>query len=71
MTLPHLRDFDEILKDHDSQQLLFFLETSDASQVTVRQACALESAAKISGRVVVVLLTSSVGPQLVLCIFFG
>ena len=69
MTLPHLRDFDEILKEHDSQNLLFFLETSDASQLTVRQSCALESAAKFSGRVVLLLMTSPVGQLLFLSFF--
>ena len=60
MSLPHLMDLDEMLKEQDSQNLIFFLETSDKSQVTVRQSCALESAAKFSGRVVVLLVTSPV-----------
>ena len=70
MTLPHLRDFDEILKEHDSQNLLFFLETSDASQLTVRQSCALESAAKFSGWTGVLLVTSPVGQPLFVSLFW-
>ena len=61
MSLTDLMDLDEILKEHDSKKLLFFLETSDKSQVTVRQSCALESAAKFSGRTVVLLMTTPVG----------
>ena len=61
MSLPDLMNLDQMLKDQDSQNLLFFLETSDKSQVTVRQSCALESAAKFSGRTVVLLMTTPVG----------
>ena len=71
MSLPNLMDLDEILKEQDSQNLLFFLETSDKSQVTVRQSCALESAAKFSGRVVLLLVTSPVGNFCSLFLFYA
>ena len=42
----------------DSHKLMFFLETSGSSALTIRQACALESAARKSGRKVFLLMTS-------------
>ena len=42
----------------DSHQLMYFLETSDKPGLTIRQACAVESAVRQSGRNVILLMTS-------------
>ena len=58
LTLPDLSMADHILQDLDHHHLAFLLETSGKSQLTVRQACAVESAARSSGRNVVLLMTA-------------
>jgi len=60
---PDLHVFDSILMNQQEDRLAFMLETSNTSEVTVRQACALESAAQFSGRTVILLVT---GKQLIL-----
>ena len=59
MFLPDLVKFDEILLARDSHKLMFFLETSDKPGLTIRQACAIESAEGRSGRSVILLMTSA------------
>ena len=58
LKLLNLFSIDELLLAEDSHKLMFFLETSGASSLTIRQACAVESAARISARKVFLLLTS-------------
>ena len=58
MKILNLFSIDELLLAEDSHKLMFFLETSGASSLTIRQACAVESAARISARKVFLLLTS-------------
>ena len=59
MFLPDLAQFDDILLESDYHKLMFFLETSDKPGLTIRQACAVESAIGASGRSVVLLMTSA------------
>ena len=59
MFLPDLSQFDDILLESDPHKLMFFLETSDKPSLTIRQACALESAEGRSGRSVILLMTSA------------
>ena len=61
--LPDMAEFDEMLLS-EANKFAFFLETSDSMEWTVRQACAVESATKHSGRRVVLLVTA---PHLVVC----
>ena len=61
--LPNMAEFDEMLLS-EANKFAFFLETSDSMEVTVRQACAVESAVKHSGRPVVLLVTA---PHLAAC----
>ena len=56
--LPNLETFDDLLLETDSHKLMFFLETSDKPGLTIRQACALESAEGMSGRNVILVMTS-------------
>ena len=58
LVLPDLSSLDSILLEMDHHHLSFLLETSGASQLTVRQACAVESAVRNSGRNVVLLMTA-------------
>ena len=56
--LTDLSEFDDILLEEDSHKLMFFLETSGKPGLTIRQACAMESAEGRSGRNVILLMTS-------------
>ena len=56
--LINLKQIDEMLIKLNSHKLMFFLETSGSSALTIRQACAVESAAQHSGRKVILLMTS-------------
>ena len=58
LELINLAQVDDLLMREDSHKLMFFLETSGSSALTIRQACALESAARKSGRKVFLLMTS-------------
>ena len=58
LKLPNLFQIDDLLLAEDSHRLMFFLETSGASSLTIRQACAVESAARVSARKVFLLMTS-------------
>ena len=58
MFLPDLSLLDDILLEADPHKLMFFLETSGKPSLTIRQACALESAEGRSGRSVILLMTS-------------
>ena len=58
MALKDLSEFDKALLETDSHQLMYFLETSDKPGLTIRQACAVESAVRQSGRNVILLMTS-------------
>ena len=59
LNLPDLSSADDILLEMDHHHLAFLLETSGKSQLTVRQACAVESAVRSSGRNVVLLMTAT------------
>ena len=56
--LPDLSMFDSTLLGTESDQLMFFLETGDKPGLTIRQACAVESAVIRSGRSVILLMSS-------------
>ena len=58
MFLPDLSAFDAILLEHDYHNLMFCLETSGRPSLTIRQACAIESAQRASGRVVILAMSS-------------
>ena len=58
MLLPDLSVYDDILLTADYHNLMFFLETSNRHSLTIRQACAVESATRYSGRNVVLGLSS-------------
>ena len=58
LDLINVVEVDEILLQLDYHKLMFFLETSGSSILTIRQACAIESAVARSGRTVVLLMTS-------------
>ena len=58
MLLPDLSVYDDILLTADYHNLMFFLETSNRHSLTIRQACAVESAVRYSGRNVVLGLSS-------------
>ena len=57
--LPDLSMLDSTLLGTESDQLMFFLETGDKPGLTIRQACAVESAEGRSGRSVILLMTSA------------
>ena len=59
MFLTDLSEFDDILLETDSHKMMFFLETSGKPGLTIRQACAVESAEGRSGRSVILLMTSA------------
>ena len=58
--LPDLSKYDKELLASDSHKLMFFLETSGRPHLTIRQACALESAEASSGRLVLLLMNSDI-----------
>ena len=58
LQLPDLAQVDSVLLDMDHHHLVFLLETSGKNTLTVRQGCAVESAARGSGRTVVLLMTA-------------
>ena len=59
LPLQDLSFADNLLLSLDHHRLAFLLETSGKSQLTVRQACAVESAARSSGRTVILLMTAT------------
>ena len=56
--LPDLSSADDLILSHNHNHLAFLLETSGRSHLSVRQACAVESAARHSGRNVLLLMVT-------------